>query len=221
MSARWNLRGDVFLLAVALSLPGGLLAVNVVDAGKYNPVLEIGGAAPVWKDLPGTDDRKHSLADLKEKQAVVVVFTCCSCPYAVDYEERLVALAKRYSAADSPVGIVAVNVNRVPEDSLPEMKKRAKERGFTFPWLYDESQEIARKFGATWTPEFFVLDARRNVVYMGALDDNPDVTKASVNHVQRVLDDVLAGRKPEVTETPAIGCRIRYARKRRRPRSRD
>ena len=98
---------------------------------------------------------------------------------------------------------------------------RAKERGFTFPWLYDESQEIARKFGATWTPEFFVLDARRNVVYMGALDDNPDVTKASVNHVQRVLDDVLAGRKPEVTETPAIGCRIRYARKRRRPRSRD
>lgn len=189
---------------------------SAAAAGKYNPELEIGSAAPVWADLPGTDDKKHSLEQLKGKKAVIVVFTCCSCPYSVDYEARLVSLAGRWLKKDSPVALVAINVNKVEEDRLPAMKKRAEEQGFRFPWLYDETQDIARKFGATWTPECFVLDAERRVVYMGALDDNPDATKAKVNYVDRAVEAVLAGTAVEVTETPAIGCRIRYERKRRR-----
>lgn len=190
--------------------------VAALAAGEFNPVLSIGDEAPAWKDLPGVDGKRHSLADLKDEQVVVVVFTCNSCPYAVDYEDRLVAFAKRHGGKDSRVALVAINVNKVEADSLPKMKERAAEKGFTFPYLYDESQKIARDYGATYTPEFFVLDAKRKIVYMGAMDDDADPAEAEVNYVERAVAAALAGQRPEVEETVAIGCRVRYERKRRR-----
>ncbi|MBL8827597.1 MAG: thioredoxin family protein [Planctomycetaceae bacterium] len=190
--------------------------IQTVDAGKYNPVLTIGDAAPSWKDLPGTDGQKHALADLKDKPIVVVVFTCNSCPYAVDYEERLVALAKKHAGATGQVAVVAINVNKVAEDSLPEMKKRAAARGFTFPYVFDESQQIARDFGATFTPEFFVLDQARKIAYMGALDDQSDAAKVTVNYVDQAIAALLKGEQPATTETVARGCLVRYARQRKK-----
>ncbi|HWA97939.1 MAG TPA: thioredoxin family protein [Pirellulales bacterium] len=188
---------------------------TVVDAGQFNPVLSIGDNAPTWTDLPGTDGKKHSLADFNGKDVVVVAFTCNSCPYAVDYEDRLIALAKMYSGPPGKVAIVAINVNKVPEDSLEQMRKRAEDKGFTFPYLFDESQKIAKDFGATFTPEFFVLNRDRKIVYMGAMDDNTDVSKANTNYVAAAVDAALAGRKPATTETVAIGCMIRYEKSRR------
>jgi peroxiredoxin len=196
----------LFVAVVLLSTPRG-------DAGQYNQVLSIGDAAPAWSDLLGVDDQKHSLADLSDSKVVVVVFTCNSCPYAVDVEDRLLALHKKY--ADLGVALVAINVNKVEDDLLPAMKDKADEKGFRFPYLFDESQQIAKQYGAIYTPEFFVINQERKVLYMGAMDDSPDGKQVTNAYVQKAVDAALDGKQPEVTETPAIGCRVRYERVRR------
>ncbi len=192
-------------------------SAGVALSGKYNPTLTVGDTAPAWKSLPGTDDKSHSLADLKAKSVVVVAFTCNSCPYAVDYEDRLIALANKHAGANGRAAVVAINVNKIPEDSLSEMKKRATSKQFPFAYLYDESQEIAKAYGATFTPEFFVLDAQRKVIYMGAMDDETDASKVTVNYVERAIEAALQGKTPEVSETIGRGCFVRYARTRKKP----
>ena len=199
----------------AFALASIYLSTAICVAGEFNPTLSINDKAPAWKDLPGVDGKKHSLADIKKK-VIVVVFTCNSCPYAVDYEDRLVRLADKYKKKD--VQIIAINVNKVPEDSLAEMKKRAKAKDFQFPYLFDETQKIARDFGATYTPEFFVLNKDRKVVYMGAMDDSTDSTKVKLHYVQSAIDGVLSDKPIEKKETVAIGCRVRYERVRRKRR---
>lgn len=193
-----------------------LLAVGLVltcDAGTYNDVLSVGDPAPAWRDLPGVDGKKHSLADLQDRDAVVVVFMCNSCPAVQDYEDRLLAFARQYTTGSGrKVALVAINVNTVPEDRLPKMKERADERGYTFPYLYDESQKIARLYGATYTPEFFVLDRQRNIVYMGAMDDRDNPAQAKTNFVRAAVDAALRGQKAPTSETIGRGCRIRYNR---------
>lgn len=210
MKARLRLFSTFAAVVLHLTLP------SVVRAGEFNPVLNIGDKAPTWSELPGIDGKKHSLSDLKAKGVVVVVFTCNSCPYAVDYEHRLVALAKKRAGTDSKVALIAINVNKVPEDLPDEMAKRAKTKGFTFPYLFDESQEIAKKFGAGATPEFFVLNRDREVVYMGAMDDNPAAKKVTRRYVEEAIAAALEGKQPEVKETVPIGCRIRFERRRRK-----
>lgn len=206
-------------LATSLAFMLTLVAAQAAWAGKYNPVLSYGDPAPAWKDLPGVDGKKHSLADLKNRDVVVVFFTCNSCPYAVEYEDRIIAFTKAHATGKkSRVAVVAINVNKIAEDSLPKMKARAAKRKFPFAYLFDESQEIARKFGAIRTPEFFVLNKQRKVVYMGAMDDSTDPRKVRKQHLREAVTAALEGRKPAVEETVAIGCAIRFERKRRRRR---
>jgi peroxiredoxin len=114
------------------------------------------------------------------------------------------------------VAVVAVNVNRVPEDSLEKMKVRAKEHEFNFPYFFDETQQIAKDYGATFTPEFFVLDKDRKIAYMGALDDASDAGKVKVRYVEDALDALLKGEKPKTTETLGRGCLVRYVKERRK-----
>ncbi|HVX62559.1 MAG TPA: thioredoxin family protein [Pirellulales bacterium] len=184
-------------------------------AGEYNETLSIGDAAPAWKDLPGVDGKKHSLADVKAP-IVVVVFTCNSCPIATDYEDRIISLAKKYGGPSGKAAFVAINVNLIPDDSLPKMKARAEEKNFPFPYLFDETQDIAKAYGAAFTPEFFVLDQDRRVTYMGGMDDNSDVDRVKVRYLEPAIEATLAGEQPEVAETVARGCRIRWATRRRR-----
>ncbi|MBX3444348.1 MAG: thioredoxin family protein [Planctomyces sp.] len=188
---------------------------TLLNAGEYNDVLSIGDAAPAWTHLPGVDGKEHSLADLAERPVVVVVFTCASCPTAVDYEERINDLAKAHAGENSQVAVVAICVNRVKQDELPALKERAEKRGLTFDYLYDESQQIAKDFGAVFTPEFYVLNRERKVVYMGAMDDATDATKVTKRYVEEAVSAALAGREPETKEVIARGCRVRYARERR------
>lgn len=205
-----------------LALVGVVLAsspTHVAYSGEYNPVLSIGDKAPDWKKLPGVDGKKHSLNDLKKKDVVVLTYICNSCPYAVDYENRLIALAKKYSGKDSKVAFVAVNVNKVDEDLPPKMKEKAEAKGFKFPYLFDESQQIAKDYGAGFTPEFFVLNKDRKVVYMGAMDDSPNADNVSRRYVEEAITAAMAGKLPEVRETVPIGCRIRIERTRRRKKS--
>jgi|TARA_B100000700_G_scaffold265030_1_gene303124 peroxiredoxin len=198
------------MLASIITL--GLLQSNVA-AGEFNPVLDIKDPAPKWAALPATDGKRYAFDDFKEKDVLVVAFTCNSCPYAVDYEDRLIAFSRKIK--DSKVGFVAINVNKVEEDLLPAMKQRAKEKGFNFPYLFDETQEIAKKYGAGYTPEFFVLNKERQVIYMGAMDDSPDADKVKVRYVDLAIQAAQAGKLPAKQETIAIGCRIRIERKRR------
>ena len=197
------------LLQAALAL-----ACVVAVAGTFNPDRSIGDVVPAWEHLPGTDGREHAWADVADKAAVVVVFTCNSCPYAVDLEDRLNDLARRFAAADATVAVVAINSNRIPEDAPEAMRRRAVEKEFAFPYLFDESQELAKAFGAVRTPECFVIDRDRRIVYMGAFDDAPDGRNVTHRHVEAAVDSLLAGEPVAVAETPPVGCQIRFARRR-------
>jgi peroxiredoxin len=178
-------------------------------AGEFNKTLSVGDAAPAWKDLPGTDGKKHSLADHAEK-VVVVVFTCNSCPVAESYEDRVIAFAEKYK---DKVAVVAINVNTIPDDRLDAMKKRAAKKRFPFEYLYDETQKIAHDYGATFTPEFFVLTKDRKVAYMGAMDDKTKADEVKEKYLEAALDAVLKGDKPAKVETVAHGCLVRYKRR--------
>ena len=187
---------------------------GVVRAGTYNKTLSIGNAAPQWHDLASVDGKPHSLADLADKDVIVVCFTCNTCPYAVDYEDRLIALAKKFATDGGGCALVAINANKVKDDLLPAMVERAKAKGFNFPYLHDATQQVARSYGATFTPEFVVLNKERKVVYLGAMDDSPDGKNVTKRYVEDAVAAALAGTQPPVAETPAIGCAVRYVRER-------
>jgi peroxiredoxin len=198
-------------LLLALPLLALLATAALAGPGKYNKVLAPGDGAPAWENLEGTDGKKHSLADLKDKEFVVVVFTCNSCPVAEAYEPRIMAFAEKYAKPDGKVALVAINVNTIKADALPAMKVRAQKKKFTFPYLYDPTQEIARKYGAMFTPEFFVLDKDRKVIYTGAMDNKSPPSEPTLHHLEQALEAALAGQKPKTTETSAAaGCKIRF-----------
>jgi peroxiredoxin len=210
-------RPGVLSMTRLLSLLALLLLASPLAAGpgKYNKVLGPGDAAPAWENLEGTDGKKHSLADLKDKDVVVVVFTCNSCPVAEGYEPRIMAFAEKFAKADAKVGLVAINVNTGKADALPAMKERAQKRKFNFAYLFDPSQEIARKYGALYTPEFFVLDKNRKVRYTGAMDDRSPPGEAKTHHLEAAVTAALSGKPVETKETTAAaGCRIKFDPKR-------
>jgi peroxiredoxin len=172
--------------------------------------LALGTTAPDF-DLPGVDGRNHALADYDGAEALVLVQSCNHCPYVQAWEGRLNAIARDY--ADSGARVVAISSNDAdayPEDSFPEMKKRAQEQGFAFDYLYDESQEIARALGSKRTPEVFLFDRDRRLVYHGAIDDSRDETAVSQHYLRDALDAVLAGEEPAVADTPAVGCTLKW-----------
>ncbi|MBN1852474.1 MAG: thioredoxin family protein [Pirellulales bacterium] len=170
--------------------------------------LDIGDQGPAWKKLKGTDDKEHSLSDWKDAKAVVVCFTCNHCPIAKMYEDRFIEFVSDYK--DNQIAFVAINVNNLEEDKLPAMKERAKEKKFNFTYIYDPSQEIARKYDAKVTPHLFVLDGKRKVAYMGAYDDDNQASKAKKQYLRDAVDAILAGNSPETTTTTARGCSIKY-----------
>jgi peroxiredoxin len=164
-------------------------------------------------ELPGVDDQDHALRDYAEgKEAVAVIFTCNHCPYARAWEDRIVRIQADY--ADRGVQVIAISANdpqRYPEDSFPKMKERAQEKGFNFPYLYDEPQEVARAYGAERTPEVFLLGKDGRLLYQGSVDDNYEDPRAVRNHYLRdALDAALAGEEPRVAETRPIGCTIKW-----------
>ena len=199
--------------SVLLLLLSGL--ANVAIGGKYNTVLSPGDAAPDWKDVPGIDGKKHSLADFKDKDVLVVVFTCNSCPYAVDYEDRINALAKRFVDLKQNAAVVAINSNKIESDLMPAMKKRAEEKSFQFAYLFDETQQVAKQFGAIHTPEFFVLNKDRKIVYMGAMDDNTKSESVTKKYLESAVDSLTAGKPLATAETAPVGCLIRFDRRRK------
>lgn len=164
--------------------------------------------------LTNIDDQQVSLADYNDAKGFILTFTCNHCPYSVAYEDRLVELDKKYKALGYPV--IAINPNNpenYPDDSFENMKVRAKEKGFTFPYLFDDGQKIFPQYGATKTPHMFVLqktEGGNRVEYIGAIDNNTnDATAVTEKYIENAVDALLQGKKPEVTKTKAIGCSIK------------
>ncbi|MHC1738802.1 MAG: thioredoxin family protein [Ignavibacteriaceae bacterium] len=173
--------------------------------------LSLGDSAPGFS-LKGTDNRTSSLDSFKDKKLLLVIFSCNHCPYVRAYEKRIIALQNDY--AEKGLQIVAINSNdssRYPEDSFEEMAKRASETGFNFPYLHDENQEIAVAYGASHTPELFLFNEERKLVYTGKIDDNwQEPEKVRSNYLRNAMEEVLAGKDVSVPETYAIGCTIKW-----------
>lgn len=168
--------------------------------------------------LKNVDGSMVSLASIKDTKGYIVIFTCNHCPYSVAYEDRIIELHKNFAQQGFPV--VAINPNSadvVPEDSYDNMVKRAKDKSFPFVYLHDDTQEIAKQFGATRTPHVFLVTKQgdKNVVsYIGAIDDNTDNPKEAKNKfVEKAIASAIAGAKPEIDFTKAIGCSIKWAKK--------
>ncbi|HEY3394847.1 MAG TPA: thioredoxin family protein [Lacipirellulaceae bacterium] len=207
----------VAMIAVALltlcAEPGVLAqsastSARAADRKKADDKFSVGDPAPAFEGLVGTDDKQHSLEEFKEAKAVALVFTCNQCPVAKAYEDRLNALQKDY--ADKDVQVVAINVNNAEAEKLPAMKERAEEKGFEFPYLADPTQKVGRNYGAKVTPHVFLLDAKRNLVFVGPVDDSQDERKVKRKYLREAIDAVLAGKKPEAAEVKPFGCGISY-----------
>jgi len=166
--------------------------------------------APAFR-LRGVDGAEHSLEDYDNAEVLVLIQSCNHCPYVQGWEGRIKAIAADY--AGRGVRIVAVNSNdseRYPQDSFDEMVKRAKKEGFNFDYLWDEDQSIARALGSERTPEVFAFDRERILIYHGAIDDHRDEHAVDQHHLRDALDAVLDGRDPQVADTSAVGCSIKW-----------
>jgi peroxiredoxin len=173
--------------------------------------LRVGDKAIPFK-LPGVDDKEHSLNDYVGKNAVAVIFSCNHCPYVRAWEDRMVQIQSDYE--DKGVQLVAINANdesKYPDDSFSKMKERAREKKFNFPYLRDETQNVARAYGAERTPEVFLLDTNSILQYHGTIDDNYDDPKGVKEHyLRRALDAVLAGKSVSIAEIKPVGCTIKW-----------
>ena len=163
-------------------------------------------------NLPGVDGKNHSLSELSDKKAVIVIFSCNHCPYVQAYEDRMIAIQKDY--AGKGVQIVAINSNETdghPDDGFENMVKRAKEKNFNFPYLRDESQGVAKAYGATHTPHLFVFGADRRLAYTGKIDDNwQEPENVQRRFLRDALNALVQKKIPVETETFAIGCTIKW-----------
>jgi peroxiredoxin len=181
-------------------LSAAALAFCLVTASVFAAVKS-GDAGPDFK-AKGVDGKDYNLGNIKDAKATVLCFTCNRCPMAISYEDRFIEFAKKYQ--DKGVKFVAINVNS--GEDVSAMKQRAEEKGFSFPYVYDESGDSARAYGARVTPHLFVLDSKGKVVYQGAFDDAAN--NPTKHYIVDAVDAVLAGKTPAVAETRAFGCNI-------------
>lgn len=167
--------------------------------------------------LPSVDGEQVSLDELGKKGALVI-FSCNTCPYVVAYEDRMIALHNTYAPQGYPVIAINSNDDKVsPGDSFDEMKKRAKEKEFPFPYVYDKSQEVIKAYGGTRTPHVYLLNKENGkyiVKYIGAIDNNyQDATAVTERYVENAMRDVLENKKVAVETTKAIGCTVKWTKK--------
>jgi len=173
--------------------------------------LKIGSTAPNF-NLEDVDGKKYSLSSFSDKEALIIIFSCNHCPYVQAYEDRIKQIQEDYK--NKRVTVVAVNSNEdvnYPDDSFDNMKKRANEQKFNFLYLRDEDQSVARAYDATHTPEIFLFDKERKLVFHGKIDDNWQEPKKVQNHyLKNALEELLAGKEISVPETFTIGCTIKW-----------
>ena len=178
---------------------------------KNTFTLELGAAAPDF-NLPATDGRSYRLADFKDARVLVIFFTCNHCPYVTGSDETTRQTALRFQSQGVRfVGINSNSQNTYEQDSFPHMVERMQQHKFPWVYLRDESQDVARAYGALRTPHFYVFDAARKLVYTGRGVDSPrDVSKVTRNDLANALEDHLAGRPLRAPKTNPIGCNVKW-----------
>jgi peroxiredoxin len=197
-----------------LSLAGLALIASPAFAGKYNKAISVGEKAPDFSGIPavsGDQDASISLGDIKE-DVVVLVFLANHCPVVRAYEDRIIEFTNDYKGKG--VKVVGVSVNDLDSDRLPAIKDYIKEHKSNYVYGYDESQAIGKAYGATNTPQFFVLDKTRTIRYMGTMDDSMKEAHVKKTYLRDAVDALLKGESPEVSETQPKGCSVVYKRNR-------
>ena len=174
---------------------------------------ELGSHIPDFT-LAAVDGRSFSVSDFAESMVLVVMFICNHCPYVKAVEDRVLALHGDYAARGvQVVGICANDPTDYPEDAPKELLRRWKEKAYGFPYLVDESQDVARAFGAVCTPDIYVYDKARKLVYRGRIDDSwKDPAKVNRRELREAIDAILAGKQPPAKQNPSIGCSIKWKR---------
>jgi len=175
-------------------------------------MLPLGTAAPDFS-LVNVDSRTVSLSDFSDAPGLLVIFLCNHCPYVIHVADQLAQLAHEYmNRGVAVVGISSNDVANYPADSPEQMVAEAEARGYVFPYLYDETQEVAQSYHAACTPDFFLFDARQKLVYRGQLDSSrPDSgIPVTGEDLRAALDAVLAGRAAAEDQTPSLGCNIKW-----------
>ena len=200
--------GILLFMLILIQATGKKMENTLVHNG-----YKIGDIATDFR-LKNIDNKMVSLSDFKEAKGYIVIFTCNHCPYAKAYETRIIGLNHKYASKGYPVIAINPNDPKVePQDSFDGMKQRAKEKGFTFPYLFDEGQTVYPQYGAVRTPHVFVLQkvSGKNMVrYIGAIDDNySDANDVSHKYVEDAVDALLSNKSVPVTSTVAIGCSIK------------
>lgn len=200
------LRGEHSVL-VPLTASG----YNVPMALTYSEMIPLGKAAPAF-ELKGIDGNTYSLDGFKGKNAVVIMFLCVHCPYVKAVEERIAAISREYSLRG--VQFIAINSNdtdKYPEDSPENMKQQSDRLQFGFPYLIDETQEVARAYGAVCTPDIFVFDRNFRLVYRGRIDDSwKDPSKIKRRDLREALEASLSGSPVNEDQIPSMGCSIKW-----------
>lgn len=176
--------------------------------------LKVGDKAPDFQ-LKNVDGRMVSMADFKDVKGYIVTFTCNTCPYAVMYEDRIIALHNKFAPMGYPVIAIQPNDPEAqPGDAFDKMQARAKEKGFPFVYLFDEGQKVYPQYGATRTPEIYLLDKNLTVRYTGAIDDNAqDAAAVTVKYVENAVAALEKGGNPEPSFVKAVGCSIKVKKK--------
>jgi peroxiredoxin len=198
---------------VLLSLAVVSLVAFPALAGKYNKVISVGQKAPVFSGIPAVangEDTSISLADIKE-DVVVLVCLANHCPVVGMYDDRIIDFVNAYK--DKSVKLVAFAVENRESDKLPAIKKYMADHKLNYVYGYDESQEIGKLYGASNTPQFFVLDKERKIRYTGAMDDNRTESKVTKTYLRDAVDALLKGEAPPVDETRPDGCGVTYKSK--------
>lgn len=198
---------SVFVIVLIVS------AFSINTKTSVSEGYKVGDIATDFK-LKNIDGKMVSLEDYKDAKGYIVIFTCNTCPYAVLYEDRIIALDKKYADRGYPVvAIMPNNPDVQPGDNVETMKARAASKGFSFPYLFDDGQEIYPQYGATKTPHVYLLQKTKkgNVVkYIGAIDDNyKDVEDVNIKYVEEAIDALMNGKEIKETKTRAIGCSIK------------
>ena len=202
----------IFTLLIGFFATLKLFATDNTSANKGYVV----GNEAMNFNLKNIDGKSVSLDKYAAKaKGAIIIFTCNHCPFSKAYEDRIIALEKKYQPMGYPV--IAINPNdpvAYPDDNFENMKIRAKEKGFTFPYLVDGSQEIAKTYGATKTPHVYLIDkseGKNTIVYIGAIDDNSDDASAvKEKYLENAISALMKGTKPDPSSTKAIGCGIKW-----------
>ncbi|HVM60798.1 MAG TPA: thioredoxin family protein [Verrucomicrobiae bacterium] len=193
-------RGWLVTLAASLAVAGSAFGLNLGDKAPSTTVK--------MKNVDGSD---VTIADVTGKAGTLVVFSCNHCPFVKAWQGRIASIGN--AAKAQGIGVIVINSNDptdYPEDSYAEMQKRAKDLGFTFPYVVDATSDVARAFGATRTPEAFLFDKDGKLVYHGAIDDSKEADQVTKHYLQDAVQATVAGKAVPVAESKFVGCGIKF-----------